>query len=275
MQISSVKRLSTRLQRHTWLRSFLAVTILLALTGFANANDTAAELATGGLVFAKNDSIEMVSEDLYISASKIDVHYRLLNKSNSDITVLVAFPLPDLKMDPDDDVTVIPSDDPVNFVDFSTTVDGEAVRANVEQKTYLNGGEVTGTLMRLGIPLSPYRFRDAFQKYPANRIDQLRRLGLVNDGGIPLWTLKTTFYWQQRFQSGRQIVIGHQYKPSVGGVVPVESAQLLGWFRGPFRITVKEMSVVFSHYWAAHQEVGKIPAAEALMLAFKNKWPCR
>jgi hypothetical protein len=164
MQISSVKRLSTRLQRHTWLRSFLAVTILLALTGFANANDTAAELATGGLVFAKNDSIEMVSEDLYISASKIDVHYRLLNKSNSDITVLVAFPLPDLKMDPDDDVTVIPSDDPVNFVDFSTTVDGEAVRANVEQKTYLNGGEVTGTLMRLGIPLSPYRFRDAFQK---------------------------------------------------------------------------------------------------------------
>ena len=64
-------------------------------------------------------------------------------------------------MDPDDDVTVIPSDDPVNFVDFTTTVNGQPVRANVEQKAYLNGVEITETLAQLAIPLSPYRFRDA------------------------------------------------------------------------------------------------------------------
>jgi hypothetical protein len=87
-----------------------------------------------------------------------------LNKSNSDLNLVVAFPLPDLKMDPDDDVTVIPSDDPVNFVDFVTKVNGQLVHTNVEQKAYLNGLDVTDTLTRLGYPLSPYRFRDDSSK---------------------------------------------------------------------------------------------------------------
>jgi hypothetical protein len=42
----------------------------------------------------------------------------------------------------------------------------------------------------------------------------------------------------------------------------------------PPRITVKELSVIFVDYIAAHKEAGKLPAAEALMLAFKDKWPC-
>jgi hypothetical protein len=42
----------------------------------------------------------------------------------------------------------------------------------------------------------------------------------------------------------------------------------------PPRITVKELSVVFIDYWATHREVGKLPAAEALMTAFKEAWPC-
>ena len=139
---------------------FLAVSMIFAMSCSANANDTSAELATGGLVFAKNSNIEMVSEDLYISTAEINVRYRFLNHSNGDVNVLVAFPMPDLKMDPDDDVTVIPTDDPVNFVGFSTTVNGQRVQANVEQKAYLNGIEVTQTLQRLDIPLSPDRSRD-------------------------------------------------------------------------------------------------------------------
>src|SRR5262249_16936172 len=41
------------------------------------------------------------------------------------------------------------------------------------------------------------------------------------------------------------------------------------------KITVEEMSVVFFDYLATHIEPRKLPAAEALMLAFKDKWPCR
>jgi hypothetical protein len=43
----------------------------------------------------------------------------------------------------------------------------------------------------------------------------------------------------------------------------------------PPKITVKEMSVVFFDYLATHIEPRKLPAAEALMLAFKDKWPCQ
>ena len=43
----------------------------------------------------------------------------------------------------------------------------------------------------------------------------------------------------------------------------------------PPAITIKEMSVAFVDYVAAHREARHIPAAEAPMLAFKSKWPCR
>lgn len=42
----------------------------------------------------------------------------------------------------------------------------------------------------------------------------------------------------------------------------------------PPRITAKELSVVFFDYLATHPEVRKLPAAEALMTAFKGTWPC-
>ena len=38
----------------------------------ALANDTSAELATGGLLFVQNDNVEMRSEDLAISAKQVD-----------------------------------------------------------------------------------------------------------------------------------------------------------------------------------------------------------
>jgi hypothetical protein len=42
----------------------------------------------------------------------------------------------------------------------------------------------------------------------------------------------------------------------------------------PPQITLKDMSVVFFDYLATHKEARKLPAAESLMLAFKDKWPC-
>jgi Rap1a immunity proteins len=42
----------------------------------------------------------------------------------------------------------------------------------------------------------------------------------------------------------------------------------------PPKITVKQTSVVFFDYLATHKEARKLPAAEALMSAFKDKWPC-
>jgi uncharacterized protein DUF4424 len=75
----------------------LAVALLAALP--ALANDTSAELSTGGLIFVRNDDVEMLSEDLTISAQEVRVHYRFLNRSDKDVTVLVAFPMPDIQVE--------------------------------------------------------------------------------------------------------------------------------------------------------------------------------
>jgi Ssp1 endopeptidase immunity protein Rap1a len=42
----------------------------------------------------------------------------------------------------------------------------------------------------------------------------------------------------------------------------------------PPTVTYKDMSVIFFDYLAVHKEARKLPAAEALMLAFKARWPC-
>ncbi len=59
------------------MRKSLSGLLLLALAASpALANDSSAELATGGLVFVRNDDVEMRSEDLFISTREIRVRYR-------------------------------------------------------------------------------------------------------------------------------------------------------------------------------------------------------
>jgi len=77
----------------------------------ALANDTSAELSTGGLIFVRNDDVEMPSEDLAISAREVSVRYRFLNRSDKDVTVLVAFPMPDIQVVGPDDITSVPTDE--------------------------------------------------------------------------------------------------------------------------------------------------------------------
>ncbi|QQO16867.1 hypothetical protein JJB99_12340 [Bradyrhizobium diazoefficiens] len=43
----------------------------------------------------------------------------------------------------------------------------------------------------------------------------------------------------------------------------------------PTGMTVKEMSVIFFDYLAGHREARELPAAQALMLAFKDNFPCQ
>src|SRR5262249_42117046 len=74
---------------------------------FARANDSTAELATGGLVFVRNDNVEMRSEDLMISTKEVQVRYRFFNKSDKAVTVLVAFPMPEITVDgPDENISL-------------------------------------------------------------------------------------------------------------------------------------------------------------------------
>src|ERR1700692_2216867 len=56
-----------------------ALAALLALAGPSGANDSIANLETGGLVLVKNTDVEMRSEDLYISDKAVRVKYVFVN----------------------------------------------------------------------------------------------------------------------------------------------------------------------------------------------------
>ena len=181
-------------------------------------------------MLTKNPAIEMRSEDLFISTKAVRVHYVFANASAKDVTILVAFPMPDVTIEGPDDNIVVPTESPTNLLGFVTTVDGQPVQAQVEQKALKNGVDITAYLKGLGVPLAPHlqSTDDVLDKLPKAAQDALvsRNLAIPDDYDAghgmehhltATWTLKTTYYWRQTFPAGRTIDVQHDYTPSVGG----------------------------------------------------------
>ena len=217
--------LSTRAPLSLAAASMLALVFALP----AGANDSTAELRTGGLVLTKTDSIEMRSEDLFISPTLVRVKYRFANTSGQDVTTTVAFPMPDITTNGYDDVLSIPVESADNFLAFSTLVDGKPVKAAVEQKAVKGGVDQTAHLRKLGVPLAPHlgATAKALDRLPKPAQAELLKKGLAvqndYDAGNGMehhiaaaWTLKTTYFWTQIFPAGRELAVEHRYKPSVG-----------------------------------------------------------
>jgi Domain of unknown function (DUF4424) len=213
-------------------RSAIALLIAGVAAVPALANDTTAELATGGLIFVRNENVEMRSEELTISAKEVNVRYRFFNTSTRPVTVLVAFPMPEIKIDEMDQNIAVPTEDPVNFLAFTTTVNGQPVKTEVEQRVTAAGLDRTALLRSLNIPLAPHlqATNDALDKLPKDKWDDLIRIGLAEieeyDAGKGLekhlaarWALATTFYWEQTFAPKAETSVEHRYKPSVGSSV--------------------------------------------------------
>jgi hypothetical protein len=214
------------------MRLVVALAALCIAAVPALANDSTAELATGGLVFTKTDAIEMTSEDLLVSTKEIVVRYRFRNVSGKDVTSLVAFPMPDVTVEESANIA-IPTEDPANLLGFRTTADGKPVQTDVEQKAIAKGVDQTALLKRLGIPLAPHLqgTNRALDQLPREQWDELVKLGVADiteysDGPGEMkkhlearWTLKTSFFWQQTFPAGRELAIEHRYQPSVGSSV--------------------------------------------------------
>ncbi|MGA0599862.1 DUF4424 domain-containing protein [Caulobacter sp. KR2-114] len=213
--------------RHTIAAAGLALALLSPVA--LRANDSSAELKSGGLVLTRDPAVEMRSEDLFISAKAVRVRYRFANTSPRPVTILVAFPMPDITIEGEDDNISVPTQDPVNFLDFHTTVDGRAVAAQVEQKVFARGVDRTAYLRALGVPLAPHlqATNTVLDALPKAKRDEIIRLGLGQimeyDAGkgwerhlYATWTLKTTYFWRQTFPAGREIVVEHRYRPSVG-----------------------------------------------------------
>jgi hypothetical protein len=213
-------------------RLFLAAVLFSAMP--ALANDTTAELGTGGLVFITTDQLKMKSEDLFVSPERIEVTYAFENLTDEPLEVLVAFPLPDIEGSGDFNVA-IPDRESDNMFGFTTSFNGEPVEATLHQQAFAFNLDQTRVLEEMGVPLTPFgdRTRDVIQALDEEAIATLLHLGLVipmeygdgNDNWTtyyePVWTLRSTYSWEAHFEPGEIAEVVHSYTPSVGGTVAV------------------------------------------------------
>jgi hypothetical protein len=189
------------------------------------ANDSSAELGVGGLIFTKNEAVSVVSEDLFISIDRVVVRYVFLNQGANPVTLTVAFPLPDLEL-ADAESLAIPTSDPLNYVGFSTKIDGKRVSFTIDQHAVLNGKDVTADLRALGVPALPIGVQQLkVSDLPEKTRERAVAEGLLvqagtNDKGLPLyeptWTLKTSVVRQQTFPPGKRVSVEHRYRTSIG-----------------------------------------------------------
>jgi len=197
----------------------------------ALANDTTAELKTGGLAFTRSDEIEMVEENFYISPKQVKVDYVFHNAGDKQIDTYVAFPMPDIQGYPEANIDAGDTSKD-NFLGFTVTQDGEDIKPELQQRVFVANIDMTEVVKAAGIPLNPmnYDLRPAIGKLPQATIDDWVERGLIvasiytdsvgeQKEYAPLWILKSTYYWKTSFPPGKDIKVSHTYRPSVGGTV--------------------------------------------------------
>jgi|SRR5215475_4758414 len=206
---------------------FVTSSIFVALPAIqaSRANDSAAELSTGGLAFTRSPDVSIESEELTITPDQVTVRYTFRNNAPNPVNLTVAFPLPDIDLS-EAETYAIPSNDSVNFVNFETKVDAKPVKLSINQRAVLGTKDVSATLRSLGVPLLPFGAQQMkLTELPQTVRDRLVDEGLLaqsgtNDQGLPLydgtWTVKTSAVRQQTFAPGRLVTVEHQYRPSVG-----------------------------------------------------------
>jgi hypothetical protein len=208
----------------------VAICGLLA-SGAASANDSIAELGTGGLILSRTDAVSMAKEHLFISADRVTVDYVFRNTTDKDVEAVVAFPMPLIEASPYS-MTALPDDTSDNFLGFEVTVDGKPVTPQLEQKAIAVELDVTGLLAADGVSVNPFAKAtlEALEKLPEKTAEEWIERGMIfidsyDEGSgwknvrTPLWSLKSTYWWTASFPAGKDVKVAHNYKPSVGATV--------------------------------------------------------
>ncbi|TIP89371.1 MAG: DUF4424 domain-containing protein [Mesorhizobium sp.] len=209
------------------------------------ANDSIAELGTGGLILSRSDAVAMESEDLYISPEKVTIDYVFRNNTDKDVDAIIAFPMPDIEGDPNE-MPAIPAGQSDNFLGFEVTIDGVAAKPQLEQKAFALGIDVSADLKSQNVPFYPFgdAARAALEKLPQAVADDWVDRGLIiedttDDGSgmktvyVPFWQLRSTYWWRSTFPANSAVHVAHRYKPSVGGTSSV-SFFYDGQFQGQY-----------------------------------------
>ena len=196
---------------------------LLLSSVHGGANDASAMLEAGGIRLVENHAISLDFEDLYISPAEIRIHYEFSNQTDSDQTMLVAFPVPDVDADPEANYGS-QNIDPVDFLDFSVRADGVEIKPDLEIRLTMNGIDHTDELLAMGVP--EHRFAPNYYQQ-LDALSEETKLALADKGLIdytagegffyPKWKIKATYSWTQTFPARSTTVLEHSYHPVLGG----------------------------------------------------------
>jgi hypothetical protein len=196
---------------------------VLAIAATARGDDSSAMLKAGSIVFTRSTPVRMAAEDLYVSPNAVRIRFEFENPTAKDVETIVAFPLPDLATwDFAESAIGTVTGDPRNFVGFKAIVDGRPVAVTVEQRAFLKGKDVTPQLAAAGAVINPVTDRgyDKLAALPPEKKKALIAAGLAEGDGAnefyPQWTVKTKFYWTQKFPARKRVVIEHSYQPVTG-----------------------------------------------------------
>ena len=213
---------------------------LLIAAAPAFADDSSAALGAGGIVFTRNTPVRMAAEELFVSPKAVRIRFEFANDTAKDVDTIVAFPLPEIELYQFAGSALgTVTDDPVNFVGFKAVVDGKPVAFKVEQRAFAGGKDVTALIASTGLQINLVA-GDGWQKLDKLSPDKHKRL---IDAGIletdeshnfyPKWTVRTKFFWPQRFPAHKTVVIEHSYQPVTGQSFAVPS-EFDGSMENPF-----------------------------------------
>ena len=186
----------------------IALLYLLFMASFLNsatANDSAAEISASGILFKEEKNISIENEDLFISLKKVEVSYVFKNHSDKDISIEVAFPVPEY--------TAEDAQRGLPFDDFVVEVNGNKIKNSSEVRALVNGKDQSAVLKQMGISI--YDFggysHPFYKEFYFNLADKgqkaLKKAGLVNEDGYPLWTVSKRYHWTQTFPANKTTAI--------------------------------------------------------------------
>lgn len=260
----------------------ILLTASLFMAPAVAANDSSATLGAGGIELTATNDIALLREDLRISAETITVRYEFKNVADHDVTTTVAFPLPEIDLAELSEVPVDPqTDDPRNFVDFTVSVDGQAIAPQLDARALLKDSDITDLLLakKLKLLFFDKDFYPALLGLPAVERQELTARGIAvydeYDNVYPQWRVRGAFHWQQTFPAGKTVVIEHRYKPVVGQFFvsrySLEGDELAAWCvddgtRRAIEKRIKDRSTT------ADQEGLLIARAVDYILTTANNW---
>lgn len=206
----------------------MAAGLLAFLPAPAKANDTQAALGLGGLIFERSDEIAMESEDLYLSHDKVRVRYTYRNLTSKPVTILVAFPLPDVPVEGRDLEWTQSAYPDWDAIGMTTKVDGKQVELLRIDVPKLGGKDISARLKERGWPVRYWQDEGFHARLAALSADDKSELvgeGLLSADQLtghelrPLWTVSTAFVRTQTFPPGKAVTVEHAYEPMIGGTV--------------------------------------------------------